>query len=116
MVFHIAAHNKPSLIRVLLRDGGGDGFFKHEVNDGVWIGWKYFEFLSHVQDSLKDHYDIKMLTYLMVARYVWLSHIFLYFPVMTISLKANPNSATIPTLVVPTILDYVPVSWYLERS
>ena len=27
-----------------------------------------FEFLSHVQDGLKDHYDIKMLTYLMVAR------------------------------------------------
>ena len=28
-----------------------------------------FEFLSRVQDGLKDHYDIKMLTYLMVARY-----------------------------------------------
>ena len=28
-----------------------------------------FEFLSHVQDGLKDHYDIKMLTYLMVARW-----------------------------------------------
>ena len=27
-----------------------------------------FEFLSHVQDGLKDHYDINMLTYLMVAR------------------------------------------------
>ena len=27
-----------------------------------------FEFLAHVQDGLKDHYDIKMLTYLMVAR------------------------------------------------
>merc|ERR1712168_1275244 len=27
-----------------------------------------FEFLSRVQDGLKDHYDIKMLTYLMVAR------------------------------------------------
>ena len=27
-----------------------------------------FEFLTHVQDGLKDHYDIKMLTYLMVAR------------------------------------------------
>ena len=39
-----------------------------------------FEFLSHVQDGLIDHYDIKMLTYLMVARYVWFSYIFLYFP------------------------------------
>ena len=27
-----------------------------------------FEFLTHVQNGLKDHYDIKMLTYLMVAR------------------------------------------------
>lgn len=27
-----------------------------------------FEFLNHVESGLKDHYDIKMLTYLMVAR------------------------------------------------
>lgn len=27
-----------------------------------------FEFLRHVEDGLNDHYDIKMLTYLMVIR------------------------------------------------
>lgn len=27
-----------------------------------------FEFLQHVEDGLKDHYDIKMLTYLMLVR------------------------------------------------
>ena len=27
-----------------------------------------FEFLNHVEDGLKDHYDIKMLTYLMLIR------------------------------------------------
>ena len=90
--------------------------FKHEVDDGLECMYtlldtcvdrlEIFEFLSHVQDGLKDHYDIKMLTYLMVARYVWLSYIFLYFPMMTISLlKATPNSATRPTPVVPAFLD-----------
>lgn len=27
-----------------------------------------FEFLNHVEDGLRDHYDIKMLTYLMLVR------------------------------------------------
>ncbi|KAK7896784.1 hypothetical protein WMY93_022109 [Mugilogobius chulae] len=27
-----------------------------------------FTFLNHVEDGLKDHYDIKMLTFLMLAR------------------------------------------------
>ena len=27
-----------------------------------------FEFLRHVEDGLNDHYDIKMLTYLMLVR------------------------------------------------
>ena len=31
-----------------------------------------FEFLKHVEDGLNDHYDIKMLTYLMLVR---LAHI-----------------------------------------
>ena len=31
-----------------------------------------FEFLKHVEDGLNDHYDIKMLTYLMLIR---LSHL-----------------------------------------
>jgi cullin-associated NEDD8-dissociated protein 1 len=61
------------------------GPFKHEVDDGLDLRkaafecmytlldtcvdrLDVFEFLSHVQDGLKDHYDIKMLTYLMVAR------------------------------------------------
>jgi len=61
------------------------GPFKHEVDDGLdlrkaafecmytlletCVGrLDVFEFLSHVTDGLKDHYDIKMLTYLMVAR------------------------------------------------
>ncbi len=61
------------------------GPFKHEVDDGLDLRkaafecmytlldtcvdrLDVFEFLSHVTDGLRDHYDIKMLTYLMVAR------------------------------------------------
>lgn len=29
-----------------------------------------FEFLSHVEEGLNDHYDIKMLTYLMLTRWL----------------------------------------------
>ena len=102
VAFNSAAHNKPSLIRDLLRDVLPQlynetqkrkelirevemGPFKHEVDDGLDLRkaafecmytlldtcvdrLDIFEFLSHVQDGLKDHYDIKMLTYLMVAR------------------------------------------------
>ena len=32
-----------------------------------------FEFLRHVEDGLHDHYDIKMLTYLMLVRLAHLS-------------------------------------------
>jgi len=97
-----AAHNKPSLVRDLLKDllphlynetqkrkelvrEVEMGPFKHEVDDGLDLRkaafecmytlldtcvdrLDIFEFLSHVQDGLKDHYDIKMLTYLMLAR------------------------------------------------
>jgi hypothetical protein len=45
-----------------------------------------FEFLSHVQDGLKDHFDIKILTYLMVARYVSINYFFINVPMMTKSL------------------------------
>jgi len=102
VAFNSAAHNKPSLIRDLLRsvlphlyketEKRKDlirevemGPFKHEVDDGLDLRkaafecmytlldtcvdrLDIFEFLSHVQDGLKDHYDIKMLTYLMVSR------------------------------------------------
>ncbi|XP_044740859.1 cullin-associated NEDD8-dissociated protein 1 isoform X2 [Chrysoperla carnea] len=61
------------------------GPFKHTVDDGLDIRkaafecmytlldtcldrLDIFEFLNHVESGLKDHYDIKMLTYLMVAR------------------------------------------------
>ncbi|KAL1115704.1 hypothetical protein AAG570_005994 [Ranatra chinensis] len=61
------------------------GPFKHTVDDGLDIRkaafecmytlldscldrLDIFEFLNHLEHGLKDHYDIKMLTYLMVAR------------------------------------------------
>lgn len=61
------------------------GPFKHKVDDGLDIRkaafecmytlldscldrLDIFEFLNHLELGLKDHYDIKMLTYLMVTR------------------------------------------------
>ncbi|XP_065191640.1 cullin-associated NEDD8-dissociated protein 1-like [Sycon ciliatum] len=61
------------------------GPFKHSVDDGLDIRkaafecmytllesclekLDIFEFLSHVEGGMKDHYDIKMLTYLMIIR------------------------------------------------
>lgn len=66
------------------------GPFKHTVDDGLDIRKAafecmytlldscldridIFEFLNHIEGGLKDHYDIKMLTYLMVARLAQIS-------------------------------------------
>lgn len=66
------------------------GPFKHTVDDGLDIRKAAFEcmytlldscldridifdFINHVESGLKDHYDIKMLTYLMVARLAQIS-------------------------------------------
>uniref|UniRef100_A0AAY4B150 TATA-binding protein interacting (TIP20) domain-containing protein n=1 Tax=Denticeps clupeoides TaxID=299321 RepID=A0AAY4B150_9TELE len=98
----IAAHNKPSLIRMLLpkvlphlynetqirKDLIREvemGPFKHTVDDGLDVRkaafecmytlldscldcLDIFEFLSHLEEGLKDHYDIRMLTFIMLAR------------------------------------------------
>ncbi|KFP29377.1 Cullin-associated NEDD8-dissociated protein 1 [Colius striatus] len=101
-MFNSAAHNKPSLIRELLKAVLPSlysetkvrrelirevemGPFKHTVDDGLDVRKAAFEcmytllescldqldiyeYLNHVEDGLKDHYDIRMLTFIMLAR------------------------------------------------
>ncbi|KAH1023273.1 cullin-associated NEDD8-dissociated protein 1 isoform X2 [Dendroctonus ponderosae] len=77
-------YNETNVKRDLIREVEM-GPFKHTVDDGLDIRKAAFEcmytlldscldkidifdFINHVESGLKDHYDIKMLTYLMVAR------------------------------------------------
>ncbi|KAL1492929.1 hypothetical protein ABEB36_011093 [Hypothenemus hampei] len=77
-------YNETNVKRELIREVEM-GPFKHTVDDGLDIRKAAFEcmytlldscldkidifdFINHVESGLKDHYDIKMLTYLMVAR------------------------------------------------
>lgn len=77
-------YNETKVRRELIREVEM-GPFKHTVDDGLDIRkaafecmytlldscldrLDIFEFLNHMEDGLKDHYDIKMLTYLMLVR------------------------------------------------
>jgi len=103
VMFNSAAHNKPMLIRHLLKEllpklynetrvrpelirEVEMGPFKHTVDDGLDLRkaafecmytlldtcldkLDMFEYLTYVEDGLKqEHYDIRMLTFLMVVR------------------------------------------------
>ncbi|XP_065344068.1 cullin-associated NEDD8-dissociated protein 1 isoform X2 [Cloeon dipterum] len=89
------------------------GPFKHTVDDGLDIRKAAFEcmytlldscmdrldvfaFLDHVQNGLRDHYDIKMLTYLMVSR---LSQLFPSAVLQRLVLLVEPLKKTCTTKV-----------------
>ncbi|KAI7790839.1 cullin-associated NEDD8-dissociated protein 2 [Triplophysa rosa] len=77
-------YNKTQIRKDLVREVEM-GPFKHTVDDGLDVRkaafecmytlldscldcLDIFEFLNHVEEGLKDHYDIKMLTFIMLAR------------------------------------------------
>jgi len=79
-----ALYNETKIRKELIREVEM-GPFKHTVDDGLDLRKAafecmytlldscldridIFEFLNHVEEGLKDHYDIKMLTYLMLVR------------------------------------------------
>ncbi|XP_060552206.1 cullin-associated NEDD8-dissociated protein 1-like [Ruditapes philippinarum] len=89
------------------------GPFKHTLDDGLDIRKAafecmytlldscldridIFEFLNHVEDGLKDHYDIKMLTYLMLVR---LSHLCPSAVLQRLDRLVEPLRATCTTKV-----------------
>ncbi|XP_020625678.1 cullin-associated NEDD8-dissociated protein 1-like [Orbicella faveolata] len=89
------------------------GPFKHTVDDGLDIRkaafecmytlldtcldrLDIFEFLSHVEDGLKDHYDIKMLTFLMLVR---LSSLCPNAILQRVDILVEPLRATLQTKV-----------------
>ncbi|XP_052763076.1 cullin-associated NEDD8-dissociated protein 1-like [Mya arenaria] len=89
------------------------GPFKHTLDDGLDIRkaafecmytlldscldrLDIFEFLNHVEDGLKDHYDIKMLTYLMLVR---LSHLCPSAVLQRLDRLVEPLRATCTTKV-----------------
>jgi len=89
------------------------GPFKHTVDDGLDLRkaafecmytlldtcldkLDLFEFLNHVEDGLKDHYDIKMLTYLMLVR---LAHLAPTFVLQRIDRLIDPLRTTCSTKV-----------------
>lgn len=89
------------------------GPFKHTLDDGLDIRkaafecmytlldscldrLDIFEFLNHVEDGLKDHYDIKMLTYLMLVR---LAHLCSSAVLQRLDRLVEPLRATCTTKV-----------------
>ena len=94
------------------------GPFKHEVDDGLDLRkaafecmytlldtcvdrLDIFEFLSHVQDGLKDHYDIKMLTYLMVARVAQVGALTIYVTTLNVQENVPGTEAPVSCVSIP---------------